>query len=288
MQIPSAQESLIRYTSGPVTHNTREIRCRPWVPSIISPCTPSVTLSLSVQWIRTGDSRADRLAFQDRTTLQGGQRTRDDNRVSLHRKGSGMPRSKLWLSLYAGILVLSLNASPLYAASQSGEFAYELLGNQTCDNFVSAREERSQEYYFFVGWVAGYLSGYNRFAEDTVDVTPWQGIELLTALLANFCGKNPDARFIDGVEAMIVQLAPRRLRNTAESVEAKSGDNTVVAYKIVMKRAQSALMELGFYEGTIDGQFGEGTLTAFKAFQASKNLEQNGIPDQKTLYELFR
>lgn len=199
-----------------------------------------------------------------------------------------MPRSKRWPSLYAGILILSLNASPLLAASKSGEFAYEILGNQTCDHFVSAREERSQEYYFYVGWVAGYLSGYNRFAEDTVDVTPWQGIELLAALLTNFCGKNPEARFIDGVEAMIVQLTPHRLRNTAESVEAKSGDNTVVVYKIVMQRAQSALTELGFYEGTIDGQFGEGTLTAFKAFQASKSLQETGLPDQPTLYELFR
>ncbi len=55
-----------------------------------------------------------------------------------------------------------------------------------------------------------------------------------------------------------------------------------------VRALQQALKELGFYNGTIDGKFGAGTLAALKAFQKKNGLRETGIalPElQQLLYE---
>lgn len=51
---------------------------------------------------------------------------------------------------------------------------------------------------------------------------------------------------------------------------------------------QEALKELGFFTGAADGNFGAGTLTAYKAFQKKNGLKQDGIASpeaQKLIFE---
>lgn len=50
---------------------------------------------------------------------------------------------------------------------------------------------------------------------------------------------------------------------------------------------QQRLQELGFYQGTVTGQYREGTKAAVRAFQKDNKLSQSGNADQKTL-ELLR
>lgn len=50
---------------------------------------------------------------------------------------------------------------------------------------------------------------------------------------------------------------------------------------------QSRLKELGFYQGTITGQYREGTQAAVKAYQKANKLSQNGCADKKTLEHLY-
>ncbi len=50
---------------------------------------------------------------------------------------------------------------------------------------------------------------------------------------------------------------------------------------------QAALQSLGFYEGKLDGDYGNGTELAVKAFQKSKKLEEDGIAGQATLTLIF-
>ena len=55
-----------------------------------------------------------------------------------------------------------------------------------------------------------------------------------------------------------------------------------------VRALQQALTELGFYTGSIDGQYGAGTLAALKAFQSKNGLRATGIalPElQKAIYE---
>ncbi len=50
---------------------------------------------------------------------------------------------------------------------------------------------------------------------------------------------------------------------------------------------QRRLAELGFYAGTITGQFREGTRDAIKAYQKANGLRQNGTADKATLTHLY-
>jgi peptidoglycan hydrolase-like protein with peptidoglycan-binding domain len=46
---------------------------------------------------------------------------------------------------------------------------------------------------------------------------------------------------------------------------------------------QIALMNLGLYEGSIDGVSGEGTKTALRRFQTLKKIEASGLMTTETL-----
>ncbi|MBQ9265351.1 MAG: peptidoglycan-binding protein [Clostridia bacterium] len=51
---------------------------------------------------------------------------------------------------------------------------------------------------------------------------------------------------------------------------------------------QMKLKELGFYKGTVTGQYREGTRDAVKAYQRSRKLSQSGNADKKTLEKLYQ
>ncbi len=53
-----------------------------------------------------------------------------------------------------------------------------------------------------------------------------------------------------------------------------------------VKDLQTRLKELGYYTGSIDGKYGNGTKKAVKAFQKKMNLTQDGIAGAKTLTAL--
>ena len=54
-----------------------------------------------------------------------------------------------------------------------------------------------------------------------------------------------------------------------------------------VKQLQTALKELGFYNGSIDGDFGAGTEEAVKAFQKKNGLEPDGIAGPLTQKKLY-
>lgn len=49
-----------------------------------------------------------------------------------------------------------------------------------------------------------------------------------------------------------------------------------------VERLQARLAELGFYAGRVDGDFGGGTYSAVRRFQATKNLEADGVVGENT------
>jgi len=55
----------------------------------------------------------------------------------------------------------------------------------------------------------------------------------------------------------------------------------------IVKGIQSRLMELGYLSGKADGDFGNGTENAVKAFQADKGLEETGVVDEATYDALY-
>jgi hypothetical protein len=192
------------------------------------------------------------------------------------------------LALAAIFATLALHAQPAGAADSDGTFAVEGVGQTACREFVTAAKERSAKYYNYGGWIEGYLTAYNQVSDDTYDVTPFEGIDLLAALLRGFCTNNPDVPFFQAISSMVRELEPHRLKVRDEPVTTEAGGKQVMVYTTVLKRAQQALAEAGFYDGGIDGAYGPRTRDAFKAFQAAEGLEQTGLPDQVTLLRLLR
>ena len=54
-----------------------------------------------------------------------------------------------------------------------------------------------------------------------------------------------------------------------------------------VKKLQQALKLKGYYSGSIDGDYGEATQAAVKAFQKAKGMSQDGIAGKTTIYILF-
>lgn len=54
-----------------------------------------------------------------------------------------------------------------------------------------------------------------------------------------------------------------------------------------MVKLQQALECLGYYDGAIDGVYGEGTVSAVKQFQKKRNMKDDGIAGSSTIRVLF-
>ncbi len=54
-----------------------------------------------------------------------------------------------------------------------------------------------------------------------------------------------------------------------------------------VRNMQARLNRLGYYSGTIDGNFGQGTEAAVKAFQANNSLVADGVAGENTLNKLY-
>ena len=192
---------------------------------------------------------------------------------------------KLWLGAVALAIMIPTLAQ---AASNEGVFAVKEAGRQTCESYVAERAEQSQAYILFLGWIAGYISAHNKYTEETLDVTPWQSTGLLASMLDKYCQTHAELLFVRAVGAMLEAFAPSRLRGNPEMVEAKSGDTVVPIYREIMRRIQQSLTELGHFQGEHDGLYSPETAAALISYQSEKEIEETGLPDQRTLIRLFK
>lgn len=183
---------------------------------------------------------------------------------------------------------ITFGPAPAAAADREGVFAVEGVGQTACREYVQARQAKSSKYYNYGGWIEGYLSAYNQVSEDTYDITPFEGIDLIAALVNGFCQANPDAPFFQAIASMVRELRVHRLKERSEPITVEADGKSVKLYTIVLERAQRALKEAGFYDGAIDGAYGPNTRQALEAFQADRGIEQSGLPDQVTLLRLLR
>jgi len=174
------------------------------------------------------------------------------------------------------------------AASTTGQYAIKGVGTATCQQYSDEQAKKSHRFFQFVGWVNGYLSGYNRLAEQTADIVPWQSTELLAAFIASYCRKNPEARLAEATNQLIAVLAPSRLQDSSERVKAEAGGKAAFIYETILRRAQQVLVDHSYLAIAPDGRFGPETQAAFEQYQRDNKLEVTGLPDQRTLLSIFR
>jgi len=177
----------------------------------------------------------------------------------------------------------------LAAANDSkGNFSMKGAGYLTCQVMVAERSKRSEASFLIGGWIEGYISAYNRYVEDTYDVTPFESLELLLTVMQKHCEKHPNDRVHAVLNSMLTQLHPDRLRTESERVKITEGKRTTILYRETISRMQTELKQRGLYRGAIDGRYTDATRSALIAFQSDIKFDTTGFPDQTTLWRLLR
>lgn len=184
-----------------------------------------------------------------------------------------------------GLLLASPGAQ---GADSDGRFAIKGAGLASCQDYASARAEQSQLVYSLLGWLDGYLTAYNQLSPNTFDVAAWESTDLFARILDSHCEKHPDDRFFTVARAIVAQIADQRLQKNSPLIPVQRGEQGLLIYQETLRRVQEKLSGRGHYAGEIDGQFGDQTRTALEAFQAEQGLAVSGLPDQATLWKLFR
>lgn len=186
-----------------------------------------------------------------------------------------------------GLFLLNLSGAAL-AEDTNHQFAIEGGGVASCEVFIKANQNKTRDFYVFAGWVEGYLTGFNQFTKDTYDITPWQTTELLMAALRKHCEADPSQQVLLAVNKMISTLYSERLTTMSKTVPLESEKNVMHLYETTMKKVQGALKTVGLYGGAVDGVYNDGTKKAITSFQKKYEMNQSGLPDQETLFRLFK
>lgn len=190
--------------------------------------------------------------------------------------------------LAAMALFIVALAAPAQTADSLGRHAIKGVGTLGCDEYVIARQEKSNLYYALIGWLDGYVTALNQASPDTYDVASFEATSLLAALIDGNCRSNLGARFYQVVEGIAIAIEEDRVRDASPVVEATLGDQTVKLYKETLRRVQARLAKAGYDPGAADGAFGPKTGAALTAFQRANGLAETGLPDQLTLLQMFR
>lgn len=191
---------------------------------------------------------------------------------------------KRWISP----LMLGLVITPVMAADQHGKFAVEGAGLGSCDNFLTAMEQKNNHYYVYGGWLEGYISGHNRLSANTYDLTPWQQTGLILSMAASICQAKKTWRFQQAADVLLAEFGKHSLDQGSPLVNIGSKESPLFLRKGAIRLIQQQLAERGFYTDKVDGEFGAASRRALQAFQQSINRQPDGVPDQGTLFELFK
>lgn len=184
-------------------------------------------------------------------------------------------------------LVIVFWCGQAVAASETGQYALKGFGRHTCEQFIENRANGTQTYRQYGAWLAGYMSAINKLSDDTVDVAPWQTMDVIAAYVTNFCTHSPKSQIVDAIDAVVLTLWDSRVRGKTVLVEAVVHGKTSKIYQSVLVQVQTKLTKLGLYGGDLNGEFNSETELAIRKFQSNRKLPTSGLPDQRTLYRLF-
>lgn len=175
------------------------------------------------------------------------------------------------------------------AADAEGAFAVKGVGLTRCSDFVAAVQGVEKDRIaMYVGWIGGFMTASNQNKDETFDLTPWQNVRTLSSALMAFCDKNADMRFAEATARLAASLGRDRLVNRTELVPISHEGKNHYVYKETLRRVQAQLAEKGLFSGDVNGEFDEPTRAAIETYQTEKKLPVSGLPDQRTLYSLFK
>jgi hypothetical protein len=183
------------------------------------------------------------------------------------------------------------NSAPIEADDGATRtFAVQGVGLVSCERFLQERQGNTKLYWNIGGWIDGFLTGYNAYVPETYDISayaPRQSADSFTILLARYCQNNKMSLIGPVIKSIADQLHPIRLKGTSEIVQIKLEGQKYELYRETLRMVQKTLSKLEYYDGGIDGVFGDKTQAAIERFQASEGITATGAPNEDTLLRLL-
>jgi hypothetical protein len=112
----------------------------------------------------------------------------------------------------SAILVLLACALPAWALDGAGNYFVRGVGNELCAAYSIARDRLRDEP--FAAWLAGYLSGFDRWTADVYDIEGATGFEGSLHWLDYYCRQHPQLPFSTAAESLVADLYANRARGT--------------------------------------------------------------------------
>ncbi len=188
-------------------------------------------------------------------------------------------------NISAWLLCASLLPSITYGADGSDAYAIKGAGIAKCSKFIEFHQKKDDTYLIFGGWLEGYLTAINQQQANTFDLAPWQSTQLLLMAAESLCKQKPELQFQAAIQILISELMPQKITQGGKFITV----DKYIYQEEVIKRMKSALKSRALYNGNIsDAQYDDKLKAAVKQFQKNTKQTQTGLPDQGTLFELFR
>ncbi|MEQ9814986.1 MAG: peptidoglycan-binding domain-containing protein [Azospirillaceae bacterium] len=188
----------------------------------------------------------------------------------------------------AVVLTAGLAASqPAHAADAEGNFRVIGSGFEPCSRLIELRDAEDPAYFAFRSFMNGYTTAFNALVPNVYSSTSIFSMDALYAFAVDFCADNPETLWVESVGSVLAGLEPLYLSQQPEPFEITNGENTATIPREFVTSIQQALRQRGLYGGAIDGIWGQGSQSGITRFQEEAGLEVTGVPDTRTLFELF-
>ena len=120
---------------------------------------------------------------------------------------------------YLVVPVLLFLCMPISGSSSDVKGNYVTLGFglESCKTFLQARSNSLDLPYRH--WLAGYLTAVNKLTKDTVDIRGTTDIDGMLWSLEHYCIENRQHSFSRAVEALVMELYPKRVTHLPQKQE---------------------------------------------------------------------
>jgi len=200
-----------------------------------------------------------------------------------------MQTHKQILPIFLSTLLLCLSwVPPVSAADQAGRFVLKGAANASCSDYLNAYEDKPGGFLLYLGWLGGYITGVNQYRHNTYDVTSWESMGLLAASLHSYCSSHQSASFFGASQRLVEALNADSLETFSPGIDVSNRGVTLMLNQPLVSRVHRQLAELELYSGDPDAEYGDDSKAAMSAYQKQHGLPPTGLPDQLTLFQMFR
>lgn len=117
------------------------------------------------------------------------------------------------------LFAMTLCAAATSAMAADNDGAYWSQRPESCREFrrVQRADERTPALMNIRGWIAGYITAYNRQTPDTYDILGVTNFEAAIQSIDSYCKAHPLDNLVTAMEALTEELHPKRHRTQRQA-----------------------------------------------------------------------